>query len=119
MKTPVYVSLIVLAFLVGCGDKPKQSAATPPSSGTSPTPMSAPGDYANALVSGQTKALKTVDIASLNQAIQMFNVQEGRFPKNLDELVEQKLIVKIPDAPYGMKLDYDPATGKISMVKAD
>ena len=50
-------------------------------------------------------------------AIQMFNVQEGRFPKDLNELVESKLISKVPDAPYGMKIVYDPAAGKITVVK--
>ena len=48
----------------------------------------------------------------------MFNVQEGRLPRDLNErLVEKKLIGKIPPVPYGMKLDYDPATGKVSVVK--
>ncbi len=49
--------------------------------------------------------------ASLNQAIQMFQVDKGRFPKDLNELVSEKLINSVPDAPYGMKLDYDATTG--------
>ena len=59
-----------------------------------------------------------MDVAALNQAVQMFNVQEGRLPKDLNELVEKKLIAKIPDAPYGMKLQYDAATGTVSVVNA-
>jgi hypothetical protein len=46
----------------------------------------------------------------------MFNVDHGRYPKDLSELVQEKLISKIPDAPYGMKLDYDPATGTVKVV---
>ena len=46
----------------------------------------------------------------------MFNVNEGRNPKDLKELVDAKLISKIPDAPNGMKIAYDPATGSVSLV---
>jgi hypothetical protein len=61
--------------------------------------------------------VKTVDVASLNQALQLFNVQEDRFPKDLNELVEKKYIPKIPDAPYGMKIVYDAKAGNVKVVK--
>ena len=47
----------------------------------------------------------------------MFNVEHGRNPKDLNELVEEKLIPRIPDVPRGMKLDYDAAAGKVKVVK--
>ncbi len=103
-------------FLVGCGDKESKTSQS-----TNSTPggslLTAPVDYLGALGNAQKLAIKTVDTASVNQAIQMFNVQEGRFPKDLDELVESKLISKVPDAPYGMKLVYDPVAGKVTVVK--
>jgi hypothetical protein len=46
----------------------------------------------------------------------MFNVDEGRYPKSLQELVDKKYIGQIPPAPYGKKLDYDPATGVVKVV---
>ncbi len=46
----------------------------------------------------------------------MFNVENGRNPKDLNELVEKKFIPRIPAAPYGMKLEYDAATGKVKVV---
>jgi hypothetical protein len=110
MKAFIPISLVGTMLLLGCGDKPANS--TP---GTNP--LNAPADYVGALGKGQATAIKTVDIASLNQAIQMFNVQEGRFPKDLNELVESKLVGKVPAAPYGMKLVYDAALGKVSVVK--
>jgi hypothetical protein len=47
----------------------------------------------------------------------MFNVQEGRYPKDLNELAEKKYIPKIPEVPHGMKIDYDAATGSVKIVK--
>jgi hypothetical protein len=84
---------------------------------SSGNPLSAPADYLSALGRGRENAIKTVDLASLKQAIQMFNVQEGRNPKDLNELVEKQLISKVPDAPYGLKLVYSPDTGEVSVVK--
>ncbi|MDB6108394.1 MAG: hypothetical protein JWR69_144 [Pedosphaera sp.] len=123
MKTAFNFLLVVSLLLAGCGEKetgqPARSTNAPvkgsPNAGSG-NPMTAPVDYLNSLGQGQQKALKTVDVASLNQAIQMFNVQEGRYPKDLNELVDSKLITKIPAAPYGMKLNYDPNSGKISVV---
>ena len=59
---------------------------------------------------------KTIDVSYLNQALQLFNVQEGRYPKTLAELTP-KYVAQIPDAPIGFKLDYDAAKGEAKMVK--
>ena len=56
-------------------------------------------------------------MTSVNQAIQLFNVERGRYPKHLNELVQEKFIAKIPAAPYGMKIVYDANSGKASVVK--
>ena len=117
MKMPVYVYLAAASlFLGGCGNNSSKTAQTTNST-SSGNPLTAPVDYLGALGNAQKLAVKTVDVASLNQAIQMFNVQEGRFPKDLHELLESKLIDKLPDAPYGMKLEYDANTGKVTVVK--
>lgn len=109
MKFPLYLFALTALFVAGCDNK-----SANPAPGTSPA--NAASDYVGALGRGQAKALNTVDLASLTQAVQMFNVNEGRFPKDLNELVEAKLIARIPQTPNGMKLAYDPATGKVSMV---
>jgi hypothetical protein len=57
-----------------------------------------------------------VDTASLTQAVQLFNSTEGRFPKDLNELITNKLISEIPPTPRGKKLDYNPATGEVKLV---
>jgi hypothetical protein len=125
MKTSFGFLLVLALFLVGCGEKqtsqPVRSTNAPVRGSTnvaggSGSPLTAPVEYLGALGNGKQRAIKTVDVASLHQAIEMFNVEEGRFPKDLNELVESKLISQIPAAPYGMKLDYDPSTGNISVV---
>lgn len=113
MKISVCLSALALAFLVGCGNNDSK----PASNATGGSPLDTRGDYLSTLAKGQVAAVKTVDTASLNQAVQLFNVQEGRYPKDLDELVKSKLIGEIPPAPAGMKIDYDPATGQVKVVK--
>lgn len=80
-------------------------------------PVTAPVDYVGTAVKQQQKAIKSVDTTALNQAVQLFNVQEGRYPKDLNELVEKKYIGKLPDAPAGMKLSYDATAGKVTVEK--
>ena len=117
MKSSFCLSLAASLLLLGCGqstDKPAQptNGATGGSS-----PLSAPADYVGALGKAQQTAVKTVDTTYLNQEIQMFNVENGRNPTELNELVQKKFIPSIPAAPYGMKLEYDAAEGKVKVVK--
>ena len=117
MKTIFCLSLAASLFLTGCGDSSDKPAQPTNGAASGSSPLSAPADYVGALGKAQQAAVKTVDTTSLNQAIQMFNVENGRNPKDLNELVEGKFIPKIPAAPYGMKLEYDAAAGKVKVVK--
>jgi hypothetical protein len=72
--------------------------------------------YLGTLVKGQQTAVKGIDTAALNQEVQLFNVQEGRLPKDLNELVTKQYIPKLPEVPFGMKLNYDAALGKVTVV---
>jgi len=112
----IYLSMLVALSPLGCGEKSGQPApnSTNASSGN---PLNAPGDYLRGMGRAQQSAVKTVDTASLNQAIQMFNVEKGRNPTDLNELVQQKFIPQIPAAPLGYKLAYDSGSGKVSVVK--
>src|SRR6266705_2539741 len=109
-------SIIGVWLIAGCGDKSSSGAGTNATS-SGGSIATAPADYLNAAVKGQQKAVKVVDTASLNKAIQLFNVEKGRYPKDLNELVQEKFIPQIPDVPYGTKLVYDAASGKVSVVK--
>jgi Rieske Fe-S protein len=116
MKTSHLLAVAAGLLLAGCGEK-----SNPPAQGTNTTsagnPLTAPVDYLDAAAKAKQSAVKTVDVTSLNQAIQMFNVEKGRNPKDLNELVTEKFIPRIPDAPYGTRLEYDAASGKVTVVK--
>ena len=105
MRTIFGLALASAALVCGCG--PDKS---------SETPANAPSGYAGALIKGQQVAEKGIDTASLNQAVQLFNAQEGRNPKDLNELVAQHYLGALPQPPAGMKLSYDPASGKVSVI---
>jgi hypothetical protein len=71
--------------------------------------------YVKSLGEAKKAADKTIDVSYLNQAVQMFNVQEGRYPKTLQELVPN-YVAKIPDAPLGSKIVYDANNGTVKVV---
>jgi hypothetical protein len=113
------LSFLVMAMasvLVGCGDKSSTASGTN-SASSGGNLATAPADYLNAAVKAEHSAVKTVDTTSLNQAIQLFNVDKGRNPKDLNELVQERFIPKIPDVPFGNKLVYDANAGRVSVVK--
>jgi hypothetical protein len=117
MKRSFCFSLATSLLLLGCGQSSDKPAQPTNAAAGGSSPLSAPADYVGALGKAQQTAVKTVDTASLNQAIQMFNVENGRNPKDLNELVEKKFIPSIPAAPYGMKLEYNATEGKVKVVK--
>lgn len=116
MKTHFLFSLAFAVVLVGCGEK-SGSKADASGTNSSSSIVSAPTDYLKAAAKAQQDSVKTVDTASLDKAISMFNVDKGRYPKDLNELVQEKYIPKIPPTPFGTKLSYDPNTGSIAVVK--
>ena len=116
MKTLLSVTVVLCLPLIGCGGKSdKSAAATNAASGSSP--LNAPGDYLGGLGNARNKAIKTVDTTSVEKAIQLFNVDKSRNPKDLDELVKEKYLPQMPPVPYGMKLVYDPDSGRVSVEK--
>jgi hypothetical protein len=101
---------------VGCGEK----ADKPASSGnttSSGNPLTAPVDYLDAAAKAKQSAVKTIDTTSLDKAIQMFNVDQGHNPKDLNELVEKKYIPQIPTPPFGTKLVYNADAGTVKVEK--
>lgn len=118
MRTPFWLLVPPALLLAGCGDNsnPPATPAATNAAAASGNPLNAPADYLRGLSSGKQSAVKTVDTTSLDKAIQLFAVDHGRNPKDLNELVQQKYIPQIPDAPYGMKLVYDADAGTVKVV---
>ena len=61
-----------------------------------------PADYLGALVRAKKTADKTIDVSYLNQALQLFNTQEGHYPKTLEELTPN-YVAKIPEPPHWLQ----------------
>jgi len=138
MKLFCGISLLIAALLVtGCGKK--QSSPSDQKNTNSPTeqsgtnaaaapkteeketssgnPITAPVDYLGAVANAQQASIKKIDLAYVEHAIQQFNAQEGRNPKDLDELIKERYLTKLPAAPYGMRIQYDAASGKVRVIK--
>ena len=116
MKDLSLIGALVGLLLVGCGNNSSKSASGT-NSATGGSLVTAPVDYIGAAAKAKQNTVKTIDTASLDKAIQLFNVEKGRNPKDLNELVEKKYMPKLPAPPFGSKLDYDPASGKVKVVK--
>jgi hypothetical protein len=110
-----FYGLIVLAGALVVGGCGKEEAPAPAPAAKTTAPPSGDG-YLGTLVRGQQVAVKGIDTAALNQEIQLFNVQEGRLPKDLNELVTKHYLPKLPDPPAGMKINYDATQGKVTVV---
>lgn len=117
MKMIASILLVVLCALTACGRK----EASAPSEGTNAAsggnPLTAPADYLGAVGQAQKHSLKTVDVASVTKAIQMFRAEEDRYPADLNELVKEGYLPALPQLPSGMAYQYDPRTGQVKGVR--
>ena len=126
MKMSFLVLLAAGIILGGCGKNTSSTSSR--STNTIPQPgqtakatntanaAKPSGGYLGSLVQADKYAVKTIDVSYLNQAVQLFQTQEGRLPKDLNELVPN-YVAKLPAAPYGSRLNYDAASGAVTVVK--
>jgi len=116
MKRTTWALLAVAGLLTyGCSKESSSTKQPANSSSSSGNPLTAPVDYLGAAAKAQQKAQKTVAGVGLAEAINMFYAQEGRFPKDLKELVPGQLS-RIPAPPHGMKYQYDAQSGAVKVV---
>jgi len=116
MKRIVLLPVLALFLATGCGQSGSSSQTSSTNAGDNATKAdNVP--YIGAMAKAERNAGATADMATLKPAIDQFQVDKGRYPKDLNELVQEKYISKVPEAPYGMKIDYDPTTGAVKVVK--
>ncbi|MGA2787446.1 MAG: hypothetical protein ABSF60_07955 [Verrucomicrobiota bacterium] len=121
MKTCFLILIATGLILAGCGKNnssphPQGTNTSQTTNTTSAHPAAPSGGYLGSLMQADKYAVKTIDVSYLNEAIQLFNTQEGRLPKDLNELVPN-YVGKLPATPYGTKLDYNPGTGQVKVVQ--
>lgn len=119
MKTLIGNLLLICSFfVVGCRkqqEPPPIPPQVPRASGESL--VTAPVDYLARAGRAEQSMEKKIDTTSLNSALELFNVQEGRYPTDLNELVTKKYLGKLPSPPFGSKLQYNAKDGKVTVVK--
>ena len=117
MKLLTHVSLIWTTCVVGCGDPSSRSSDPATNTPVAGHVVAAPVDYVKSVAEARHSAVKTVDVAALKKAIDLFNVQEGRFPKELNELITRKYIPEMPVSPLGSTIAYDAQAGTVKIVQ--
>ena len=119
MNVRLTILIAVAAILTGCGkndsNQTGQSTNSTAASTNGGNVLTAPVDYLGAVVQAQKNATRTIDVSYLNEAIQQFQVQEGHYPKTLQELTPN-YVAKIPTPPNGYKLDYNASSGTVKVV---
>ena len=102
----IYLCIFFL-FLTSCSKKKEESEKL--------TPLNAPAKYGETMGRALKKSKAMGDILYLKNKINTFQIQEGRYPSSLEELVRKGYIDQIPEPPEGMKFVYDPKTGNVDV----
>jgi hypothetical protein len=114
MKKSFLLLAALAMILTGCGDKNSGKAAPATNSKAGSTNGSSM-NYLGTVMQADKNMTKTIDVSYLKEAIQQFNVQEGHYPKELQDLVPN-YVARLPTPPYGYKLDYDANSGTVKVV---
>ncbi len=113
----LFAFLITAVFIFcGCGKKSDAESNSQQTNFSSGNPVTAPVDYLGAVAKAKKYSEKTIDLANIKKAIKDFEVSEGRFPKDLNELVTEKYLSSIPKPPTGMRIEYDAKTGDVKII---
>lgn len=108
MRKILYFLIPLLLFILpSCQKKEEKSKKL--------TPLNAPGKYGEVMGRTLKKSKAMGDMLYLKNKINTFQIQEGRYPSSLQELIDKGYIEKLPTPPEGMKFVYDPSTGKVDV----
>ncbi|MEY2410550.1 MAG: hypothetical protein QOF48_3220 [Verrucomicrobiota bacterium] len=119
MKILTALPLMAGLLFTGCNkeNSADSNKSKPHRSSTSGgNPITAPVDYLGAAAKAHKTATAKVAGAGLDQTIKVFYAQEGRFPKDLNELVSPEYLNAIPPPPAGMRYDYNAKTGELKVL---
>ncbi len=108
MKRGWLVIFLLIPFLViSCSRKKETEEEL--------TPMNAVEKYGGVMSKTLKKSKAMDDLLYIKNKINTFQIQEGRYPDSLNELVEKKYLDKLPEPPKGMSFHYEPSTGKVDV----
>jgi hypothetical protein len=133
-------SLLVAALICsGCGKKSEPVAPPPPSTSvesimeTAPSAPAPPPPSQGVPVEAESKepkeakgplnevqaattALAYSRAAGMSMFVQQFYEKNGRVPKDFGELVSAKMLIRVPQAPPGLRYAIDPKTRTVVVV---
>ena len=76
----------------------------------------APEQYIRTTLGAGENAKGVLGTTAIQKAIDMFQLQNGRFPSSLEELKKEGFLPNVPQAPVGKKFSYNATTGKVTVV---
>lgn len=109
----LFAGMLALGIsLIGCTAKeePEEKGRVGPSV------LTAPADYVHASFQAGEKAKATLGLMTLNKAVTQYRALKGSNPPSLQALKEQDMLADIPPAPVGQKYQYNPRSGKVTLV---
>jgi hypothetical protein len=123
-------ALVSTSLLIGCGKKtPKETAPPPPAEASAPQTEPAPPPPGEATAApaeategpAQASNLNPMDYSNasgLTLMVQEYYGKHGRVPKDLNELVAAKMLLKVPTPPPGTKYVIDAKRRQVVIVRA-
>ncbi|MBK8476024.1 MAG: hypothetical protein IPL39_06830 [Opitutaceae bacterium] len=128
MKSSCWILGLVATTLVltGCPEKRRPSGGASMQKAVTPAPAKAEpetkstavgplAEYGKNLSNAEKTAAQVTGLTTLTQAVKQFEVMEGRYPRNLDELIVGRYFAKLPVPPRGKRFLYDAKTGKVDV----
>ena len=110
MKHLALLPVSVLLLSMACSDD------TDPDDHGSGNPATAPVDYLGAINQGKNKAVVDAALLQVNNALGQYQATNFKPAPSLQQLIDEDLLTTLPQIPDGAKWQYDPQTGKASVV---
>jgi hypothetical protein len=113
----VIVAGLSAAATLGCGQRDTGEAEEPPQDVEAQS-RNIGDQYVRGILGAGNKAQGTVAVTSIEKAVEMYRLQNGRNPPSLDALVSEGFLPQKPKAPPGKTFEYDAAAGTVRLVDA-
>ena len=98
-------TLLVAGFIIGCGKSAPLTASEKDK------------DYAEVLEKSRKNLTDDRNLEQIVKAIRLFQVEIGRSPTNLSEVVQFHYLPELPEAPEGLIYHYENKTGNIQLAR--
>ena len=72
-------------------------------------------------LSAYSPMVERIEMSSIKQAVDLFQAENGRFPKDYEEFMEKVVKpnnIRLPVLPYGGKYQYDEKTHSLMIVRS-